>query len=351
MTDRSSPTIYDVARLAGVSASTVSRSYSRPGRVATETSELIRASAVELGYRAHVVEAAAPQHTQVVALLVPDASSRFDAELIRCAGASATRAGYSLAVVLVAAKDEGCDQRVSLERVLPAVDGVIISASRMSDSAIRVIAKQRPTVVLNRVVADVPSVVRDNQNAMRLAVEHLAGLGHRSLTYVAGPSDSWGDGVRWRAVREAAIELGARTRRIGPFPASCAAGFQAAGELQALRTSAVIAFNDALAIGVMRGLEAGGLRVPADVSVIGVDNIDVAHLTTPSLTTVAVSVRAMCTAATNTLDALIRDETPTGDERVRVMPARLVVRGSTAQRRRKSTSPALGTTRVSGSAS
>jgi LacI family repressor for deo operon, udp, cdd, tsx, nupC, and nupG len=106
----------------------------------------------------------------------------------------------------------------------------------MPDSTIRVIAKQRPTVVLNRVVADVASVVRDNVHGMRLAVEHLAALGHHDLTYVEGPADSWADGVRWRSIREASLELGVRARRIGPFPADVASGMRAADELLASAT-------------------------------------------------------------------------------------------------------------------
>ncbi len=349
MTGPSVPTIYDVAKLAGVSASTVSRAYSRPGRVAPGTSERILGSAARLGYRAHVVEAAPSGNADVVALIVPDCASRFDAELVHWMGTYAARAGHSVAVVLVGTEDSRLGERPSIERVLPAVGGVVISGPRMPDSTIRVIAKQRPTVVLNRVVADVPSVVRDTLHGMRLAVEHLATLGHHDVTYVAGPADSWADGVRWRSIREASLDLGVHARRIGPCPADIASGVRAADELLAQRDSAAIAFNDVLALGVIRGLAARGRRVPADVSVVGVDDIEFASLVTPSLTTVSLSKQVMCALATATLDRLMRGETPGPDDRVQVVPARLVVRDSTAQRRRKSTSPALGTTRVSGS--
>jgi LacI family repressor for deo operon, udp, cdd, tsx, nupC, and nupG len=85
------------------------------------------------------------------------------------------------------------------------------------------------------------------------------------------------------------------------------------------------------------------------VSVVGVDNIEFAALVTPSLTTVDFSLRAMCTQATAILGQLMRGETAPSDDRVQVLPTRLVARESTAQRRRKRTSPAFGTTRVSGS--
>jgi LacI family transcriptional regulator len=198
------------------------------------------------------------------------------------------------------------------------------------------------------VVADVASVVRDNVHGMRLAVEHLAALGHHDLTYVEGPADSWADGVRWRSIREASLELGVRARRIGPFPADVASGMRAADELLAQRDSAAIAFNDVLALGVVRGLAARGCRVPADVSVVGVDNHRVRRVT-PSLTTVDFSLRAMCAQVTAILGQLMRGETAPPDDRVQALPTRLVARESTAQRRRKRTSPAFGTTRVSGS--
>ena len=78
------------------------------------------------------------------------------------------------------------------------------------------IAKQKPVIVLNRAVVDVPSVVTDNARGARLAVEHLAGLGHESLAYAAGPEASWADGKRWQSLRDAAGQLDLRIRRLGP---------------------------------------------------------------------------------------------------------------------------------------
>ena len=90
-------------------------------------------------------------------------------------------------------------ERQAIERALGSVDGVVLSSSRMPDSGIRMIAKQVPTVVLNRVLPDVHSVVVDNPRGARRAMEHLGSLGHDSVTYLAGPEESWPDGVRWLA--------------------------------------------------------------------------------------------------------------------------------------------------------
>lgn len=175
-------------------------------------------------------------------------------------------------------------------------------------------------------------------------------LGHDAITYVAGPEASWTDGMRWRALIEGASALDVRVRRVGPFPPTVKGGVQACAHLLDPQPRAVLAYNDLLAIGVMRGLQARGIRIPDDVSVVGFDDIFGADLVTPGLTTVAAPLRALGTSAVRNLLAVASGARSRVGEPGTV-PTRLVVRSSTAQRSRKSTSPALGTTKVSGSAS
>jgi LacI family repressor for deo operon, udp, cdd, tsx, nupC, and nupG len=341
-------TIYDVARAAGVAPSTVSRAFSRPGRVNAATAERIRQVAEELGYRANpLARALSTARSHMIALVVSDVANPFYSEIIRGAQAEAAQAGYTL--VLADAQESDRVERAALERALPSVDGVVLGGSRMSDSAIRMIAKQKPVVVLNRVVVDVPCVVPDNATGVRHAVEHLLRLGHDSLTYVAGPEASWADGMRWRSLQDTAADLQLRVRRIGPFSPDVAGGVRAAEELAAAPATAVIAYNDQVAIGLIRGLGARGVPVPRDVSVVGFDNIGPSELITPGLTTVASPLRLEGATATRHLLAMIEGaQSRTGGPMV--LPVRLVERGSTAQRSRKSTSPASGTTKVSPSA-
>ena len=337
-------TIYDVARAAGVAASTVSRSFSRPGRVNADTAERVRRVAAELGYRTNpLARALSTARTQMVAVLVSDIGNPVFAEMVRGVQAAAAEAGRT--VVLIDSQESDRRERTALERALPSVDGLVLTGSRMPDSAIRMIAKQKPVVVLGRAVVDVPSVVPDNSRGARLAAEHLAGLGHSSLVYVAGPEASWADGVRWRSLQDAAEALQLRVRRIGPCSPDVAGGARAAEVLAGQPPSAVVAYNDQLAIGVVRGLHARGLRVPRDVSVVGFDNIGAAELISPGLTTVAAPLRAGGAAATRLLLAMVEGAQPAPGAPV-VLPVGLVVRGSTAQRRRKRTSPASGTTNV-----
>jgi LacI family transcriptional regulator len=338
-------TIYDVARAAGVAPSTVSRAFSRPGRVNAATAELIRQVADELGYRTNpMARALSTARTQMIALAVSDVANPFYSDIIRGAQSTAAQAGYTM--LLTDAQESDRVERASLERALPVVDGVVLGGSRMSDSAIRMIAKQKPVVVLNRAVVDVPCVVPDNAGGTRQAVEHLSQLGHDSVTYVAGPEASWADGMRWRSLQDAAADLQLKVRRIGPFTPDVPGGVRAAEELAAAPPTAVVAYNDQLAIGLIRGLGTRRIKVPDHVSVVGFDNIGAAELITPGLTTVAAPLHLEGSTATKHLLAMIEGaQSRTGSPMV--LPVRLVERGSTAHRRRKRTSPASGTTNVS----
>lgn len=341
------PSIYDVARVAGVAPSTVSRAFSRPGRVNAATAQRVREVAEQLGYRTNpVARAISTGRSSMIALIISDITNPFYFAIIRGAEAAAAEAGYTM--VLADAQESDRLEREALERSQSMVDGIVLGSTRMTDSAIGMAAKQKPMVVLNRAVSDVPSVVTDIPRGVRRALEHLGELGHRSVTYVSGPEASWTDGMRWRALREAGDELDIAVRRVGPFAPIVSGGVRAVEALRAAPPTAVIAYNDLVAIGVMRGLQDRGVRVPRDVSIVGFDNIFGADLVTPGLTTVAAPLRMLGTTAVQNLLAMIGGAPAVTGTAVTV-PTRLVVRESTAQRSRKRISPALGTTRVSGS--
>ena len=337
-------TIDDVARAAGVAPSTVSRAFSRPGRVSFETSERIHRIAAELGYRTSSLARALPTGpTSMIALAISDITNPFYNEIIRGAQVAASEAGYT--ILLADTQESGANERKALERAAATVEGIVLASTRMSDSAIRMTAKQRPVIVLNRAVSDVPCVITDNPRGTRRAVEHLAELGHRRITYLAGPEASWADGTRWRSVRESAMELELHVRRVGPMPPTVAGGARAAAEFADNPTSAVIAYNDLVAIGAIRALTAMGARIPQDVSVVGFDNIFAAELVTPPLTTVAAPLGAMGRTAVSNLLAIVRGARPRAQAPVS-LPCRLIVRQSTAQRRRHRASAAWAARRA-----
>jgi LacI family transcriptional regulator, repressor for deo operon, udp, cdd, tsx, nupC, and nupG len=322
-------TIYDVAQACGVSASTVSRAFSRPGLVNAQTADRVRQAAERLGYRATPV--ARPirlQRTSLISVIVSDLANPYFGDLLHGAHHAAATADYCLIVSDV--RESPSAERLAIERVIPLVDGLILATSRISDSAIRVAAKQLPTVVLNRVVSDVPSMITDNAGGVGLALEHLHGLGHRSVTYVSGPEASWANGMRWRGLRDRARHLGVQARATRPMPPTIAGGRIAAGRLTTRPTSAVITYNDLMAIGLMQGMAHAGIRVPEEISVVGFDNTLGSALVTPGLTTVAAPLRHLGSRAVQSILTQLQQgrHRPVDAAPVQV-PAKLRVRGST----------------------
>ena len=322
--------IYDVAAAAGVSVSTVSRTMTKPDRVSFRTAEHVRRVAEQLGYRAEPTERMIDDSgTRMLAMVVADITNPVFYGMIRGAERTAAHAGYTL--LLLETQESELAERTHLERVRPTVDGLILTSSRMSDSTIRALAKISPLVVLNRIVAQVPSVVGDNVRGVKRAVEHLAERGHGTLSYLSGPEASWADAMRWRGVIEACHELGIKARRLGPFPPTIAGGATAREVWTAAPTTAVIAYNDLLAIGFLRAATASGHDVPRDVSVIGFDNIRDGQLIQPPLTTISVPLPSLGSAAVNHL--LKTRALPAAPTRSVVLPARLVLRGTTGSMR------------------
>lgn len=322
-------TIYDVAKAAGVSPSTVSRAFSRPGRVSAQTAEKIRAVAEELGYRVREVSRTSPKSTtKVLGLAVADITNPFNFRVIRGCQSAAAAAGFI--VTLSDSQESEALEREMLRRSLPLLDGLIIASSRLSDTELRTVAKTLPTVVLNRRVQGLHCIVPDMGNGVRRAVEHLVSLGHRNITYLAGPEASWADGMRWRAIRDSAKELGFTEHRVGPFAPTLHGGRLAAEVIASRKLGGVVCYNDLMAIGLMRGLEERGLHVPGDVSVVGFDNIFASALVTPGLTTIAAPLTMLGDSAVRHIVGCLGGN-KSAETVPMTVPVRLVVRESTGR--------------------
>jgi LacI family transcriptional regulator len=323
------PTITDVARECGVATSTVSRALSRPGRVNAQTAERIQAAAEKMGYRPNPIARALPSgRTQMLALLVPDVTNPFFSEMIRGAERQAAAASYIL--VLADTSESAELEAVHVERLAPLVDGLIIATPRLPDQRIAAFARSYPIVLVNREVGGVPDVVIDTASGMQQAVEHFASLGHRSIAYLGGPRASWADRARWRALQAAGRRLGIVMTKLGPFAPTVAGGTAAAESVVVSGASAVIAFNDLLAIGTTRRLLARGLRVPADISVLGCDDIFGADICHPALTTLAAPIQDAGRSAVDLLLGTLTGTDRRPGRRV-VLPTHLVIRESTGR--------------------
>lgn len=318
-------TIYDVAAAAEVSPSTVSRALSRPGRVSAATAQKVRetAEALDYGYSARPRTADLPH--RLLAIVVADIGNPVFHEVVRGAEDAAARAGYT--VMLFDAQEDHRRELRAAEQFMFAVDGFLLTSPRLSDSGIRSIAKQRPVLTLNRHVRGLPGVVLDSGRGGRRAVEHLAQLGHTHLTYCAGPESAWSDGMRWRGVQEASTDLGLHSQRIAPGNPTVHGGEEASARWSESPTSAVVCYNDSMALGFVRGLRRRGINVPEDVSLVGFDNSQTGQLTTPALTSVAAPLDQLGQIAAQNLIAVIQGAR--SSQEPLSLPTRLAVREST----------------------
>lgn len=322
------PTIKDVAARAGVAPSTVSRAFAHPGRVNAHTAQQIFTVADELGY--HKVPAAPASRrprTRAVSLVVSDVTNPFYSRIIRGAHEAALEAGYSM--VLTHSSEEGELEQEILERQIDLVEGVLLASSRMSAGAIRRIARQRPVVLLNRRMPETPCVLIDDARGVELAASHLVSLGHTDVTYLAGPHASFADGVRWQALKEYAERSGLHVRRTSPHPEpTMEAGYAAARLVADQRATAVIAYNDALGVGLIKGLSTLGFSVPEAISVVGFDNVRLSDVVSPGLTTVAAPLQMQGETGMRNLLAMVGGAHLSSDPLV--LPVSLRERQSTA---------------------
>lgn len=325
-------TIYDIAEAAGVAASTVSRALTKPGRVSPETAHRIRETAERLGYRAraHDAEPEARPRSKVLMVSVAALSNLFFVDTLHGIEDEAMAAGYT--VLVSDGRQNPHIERQAVSRTIDLADGVILISPRIPDAAIVQFSQQKPLIVVNRVVREVPSVVQNLTDGMAQVAEHLAELGHRTVTFISGPPQAWIGSVRREALENACRARGLTMSRLGPVEPTARGGVGVAAEFLQHRTTAVVAFNDEIALGLSYAIRQRGLQVPEDVSVVGIDNTQSTSVFAPPLTSLAVAGHGQGAVAARTVLAEIRGTPVT--TRTIVVPMKLI--------RRVSTGPAPG---------
>ena len=318
-------TIRDVARESGVHISTVSRTFSAPHLVNPDTRTRVLACAEQLGYRPNrAARALITGRTFNIGLIVADIANPFFPPLIKAAESQARKHDHH---IFVADTNEDAVNEEELVRALAKqVDGVLLCSPRMSNSLIEQLSREVPLVVVNRQIAGLPAVVMDVAQGARLAVEHLIGLGHREIALVAGPRGSWTSREIRRSAAAAARAGQAELTVLGPNPPTEDGGLAVAEQIRRTGVTAVLTYNDLMAIGLMEGLHDQGLRVPQDVSVVGIDDIMLSRLTRPKLTTVATPTAAAGRTAVDMLLAHGDDRRTTAHVHLQT---ELVIRDST----------------------
>jgi DNA-binding LacI/PurR family transcriptional regulator len=319
--------IREVAARAGVSAATVSRVFTQPDAVAVDTRQRVMAVAEDMRYTPHpVARSLARGRTGTIGIVVPDIANAFSGVITKAVQEEARREGSAL---FVSGSDEQADDEQRWAGALaPQVDGLLLVSPLMPDAALRELDAMVPVVMINRLLDGIASVVVDAAEAVAHAVEHLHALGHRRIVYLAGPSGSYSNGFRLRGYREACARLGMEATELGPFNARFSAGVRAADLVLASGATAVLAYNDEVAVGVINRLFDRGVRVPDDLSIVGVDDTSLAEMVTPRLTTVRLPAEALGRAAVRMLfDPLVARRPSTRDPLV--LHADLIIRSST----------------------
>ena len=320
-------TIHDVARRAQVSPSTVSRALSASHLVRGTTRERVLAAARELGYQPNpAARSLITGRTGNIGIIVPDLNNPFYTAVLRGVQARARQSGY--AVFFGDGEEDPVGEESLVRAMSRQVDGVVMCGPFSSDPQLRALSEVTSLVLLNRRLREVPAVLMDSAAGMRQVIHHLAALGHRRVAYLNGPSNGWSNRERRRALRSAAPRAGIEAVEFGPFEPKFDGGIQGADLALASNVTAIIAYNDLMALGALARLADRDIPVPQRMSVVGFDNLLYAAVCAPPLTTVAMPMEAGGRAAVDLLLAGIGgSEDGTGN---RELTTNLIVRATTA---------------------
>ena len=330
--------ILDVARAAGVHPSTVSRVLNPRTRelVSSAVAKRIEALARKLGYSPDPVAAGLrTRRSTSIGVLIPDIANPVFPLILRGIEEALAAAGYT--AIIANTDNDPARARVALAHLTARrIDGVILAtATRRDDLVTRCQALGLPVVLVNRTAVgqDVCAVINDDRAGIKLAVDHLLGLGHRQIGHVAGPA-----ALSTGHDRRAGFLAAMRAHGLAQATVSIAASYStAAGALACAqlldakaRVTAIVAGNDLLALGCYDELARRALACPRDVSVTGFNDMAFADRFSPPLTSVRIPHRAMGVAAARLLLERIAD--PQLRAREIKLPPMLVVRGSTGAR-------------------
>lgn len=283
------PRITDVATQAGVSLSTVSRVLNGNTTVDPVLADRVRKTATALGYTASpLARSLVLGRTQTIAVVVPDLANPTFQSVLRGINRAAAREGYH---VLIGDSTEAVDEeRIMSIEARRRTDGLILCAPRLPQEELdALLAQVAPVVLVNRQSErDAPVVAADYRSALRAILDHVYAFGHRHLVYLAGVTRSASNASRLAAIEDFLAEHDDVVIDRVTGGVDFDSGARSAGEVLATGATAVLAFNDLVAMGLMSALQRSGHRVPQDISVAGFDDIPFAPYTSPPLTTSSV---------------------------------------------------------------
>lgn len=328
-------TIKDVARRAGVSVATVSRVLNKSGPVSPEAARRIQEAAAALHYVPHGgARSLITSKTNTIGVLLPDLYGGFFSEMIRGIDQTAQQHGYHL--LLSGSHNRRTEMEVAMRAMRGRTDGLIAMSPHFpAATLVENLPPTLPVILLScEATCEVDHVIAiDNTGGAETMVRHLLALGHRRIAMVLGEEGHFDTAERLQGYRRALEAAGVARRpeyeAQGDF--SEASGHRAVQQLLALpeRPTAIFCANDSMAIGGLAAASEARLRVPADLTVVGFDDIPLAQYLSPPLTSIHVPVFEMGARAVARLIAALKGE-PVEDGKSVRLPTRLVVRASCA---------------------
>jgi LacI family transcriptional regulator len=328
-------TLRDVATYAGVSVTTVSNVVRDWPYVSDDTRLKVQQAIHQLGYSPHpIAQGLRTGQTQVIGFVVPDLSNPYFASMVSVAEDMAQECGYSLLVFNThedEAREADCIHRATQRWV----DGLLIAQVAEAQHTADVLRSINiPVVAIDRIPAGFTgaSCKLDNFQAAQLATRHLYELGHRRIAHLAGPLSAQPAHERLDGYKSALAEYRLPYQRVTIEDGHwrCAEGYRAMQEILAddVLPTAVFASNDRMAICAMHAILEHGLSIAVDISIVGVDDLEVSEYLNPPLTTVRQPIEAMAQAGIDLLLKLLDDETP--DNLHPLLSPTLIQRQSTA---------------------
>jgi len=336
-----SASIVDVARIAGVSNQTVSRVLTGAQNVSEVTRSAVLEAMAEVGYTPNAAARALRQgRFGTIGVIVHKLSRTGESSAVEAIVNAARANGYTVSLVDVEQVSD-VSVEAAVERLQhQLIDGLIIVRHEMGTALNLRIPATMAHVVLDPRLVGPHDTVGASQEGTREAVRHLLGLGHTTVHHLAGPLDSTPAIVREEAWRATLVDAGAPVPDVIRGDWTAASGFSAWTDFatsreRGERVTAVLAASDDMAVGLIHAATESGLVIPADLSVVGFDDIPLAPHLTPPLTTVEQDFESIGqTLVELLLDQIRRRSSRSSGEKPgyqrRVVPSRLIIRASTA---------------------
>lgn len=326
--------IKDVARLADVSVSTVSRVLRGSERVDEDTRARIEKAIEAINYRPNLLaQGLRSKSGFAIGLVLPDHPHETFASFVLHTEHTCAELGYNLIVGNTNGQPEA--EATFVDNLIRRnVDGIIFSRVSDRSHVLSVLKRWKtPAVTIDRALGqeEIPTVVLDNYRAGQIAANHLVALGHKRLGVITGPQNVAISRERLKGFASVIEQNGLTllTRDVFEGDFSYESGFDGGETFLGKDITAVWCQNDLMAVGAMNAFRKNGIEVPTDVSVMGMDNADISRMTLPTLTTLSQPFEEMCRVAVKLLVAMKTGDTI--DERRVVLQPELVVRDSTAK--------------------